>query len=176
MIKHQIVGYSNSGKTTVAAKLIRMLTKTGYSCATIKHHGDRTPLSKEPAGKDTAKHRQAGACGTLAASDSEMVLTLQHNRAFSLNDFINFYNVLSLDVLLIEGYKKEKYPKTILLRTENDLPLLKKAVNIKCVLCRDQSLVDLVSDNFTFPVFYMEDMEDYLKWFLKRVEKGDYDE
>ena len=61
-----IVGKSNSGKTTLIEKLIAELTRRGWRVATIKHNRHGFEIDHE--GKDSWRHKQAGAVATVVAS------------------------------------------------------------------------------------------------------------
>lgn len=174
MIIHQIVGFSNSGKTTIMIKLIELLTHHCLKVATIKHHGDDSPLAKEAERKDSVKHRDAGAMGTLVASDSEFNLIAHHNYSLSLDDYIRMYEAISLDVVLIEGFKKEQYPKTVVIRSKKDEQVLLYAKGIKAVISWERDLMDNMKDKYPFPLFHIDELEAYSKWFLEEIDKGEH--
>ncbi|MEK6682466.1 MAG: molybdopterin-guanine dinucleotide biosynthesis protein B, partial [Nitrospirota bacterium] len=67
-----IVGRSNSGKTTLIEKIIPLLTKKGYRIATVKHCSHGFEMDKE--GKDTWKHKKAGAKTIVAVSENRLAL------------------------------------------------------------------------------------------------------
>src|SRR5689334_20561515 len=68
------VGASNSGKTTFLEKLIAELTRRGYRVGTVKHDAHGFEMDRE--GKDTWRHRQAGAA-TIAISSPAQVATIR---------------------------------------------------------------------------------------------------
>lgn len=57
----QIVGFQNSGKTTLSEKLIFRASKAGLKAASIKHHGHGGPPDNELSSKDSIRHHEAGA-------------------------------------------------------------------------------------------------------------------
>ena len=59
MVIIQVVGYKNSGKTTLVSELVRTLTSEGYRVGTLKH--DAHDFEPDIPGKDTWQHRKAGA-------------------------------------------------------------------------------------------------------------------
>ena len=69
----QVVGYQNSGKTTITAKLIETLGESGFKTVTIKHHGHggRPDTAKQ---KDTEKHLDAGALASIIEGDGRLIL------------------------------------------------------------------------------------------------------
>ncbi|WP_042471409.1 molybdopterin-guanine dinucleotide biosynthesis protein B [Bacillus ndiopicus] len=128
----QIVGYQNSGKTTLIEQLIAYATKEGLRVGTIKHHGHGgTPQIDNI--KDSARHEQAGAIMTAVEGAGTLRLSIQQER-WELADILAIYASFPLDLLLIEGYKNEHYPKVVLLRTAEDNVLLQQVSNIICVL------------------------------------------
>ncbi len=104
-------GHSNSGKTTLLEAVIPRLEDEGMKVATIKqtHHD----VTADAEGKDTWRHRQAGADPVSLSSDVETALFL--GRKLSLEDTVKLINSVSVvDVILIEGWKKEAIPKVFL--------------------------------------------------------------
>lgn len=106
-----IVGYKKSGKTTLLLKLAEELTGRGYQVAAIKHISEDIDI----ANSDTAKYKDY-LSQVAAITTKESVLFLRNNR--SLEEIIKF---LDVDIILIEGFKKEKtFPKIICLRKETE--------------------------------------------------------
>jgi molybdopterin-guanine dinucleotide biosynthesis adapter protein len=125
----QVVGYQNSGKTTYVEKVIKQATKLGLRVATVKHHGHGgTPYMNEN-GKDSDRHRLAGALATSVEGDGVLQLYSKQNE-WKLVDILKIYQQLRLDLVIVEGYKKENYPKVVLLRSEEDLELVDQLTNI----------------------------------------------
>ncbi len=114
----QIVGYKNTGKTTLVCKLVERFKADGRIVATIKH--DAHDFEMDRPGTDTWQHQQAGADMTAIASPhrtawlSRSPLTLEAMIA----------RMDSAEIILIEGYKQALYPKLVLLKQPEDLPLL----------------------------------------------------
>ncbi|SFA52564.1 molybdopterin-guanine dinucleotide biosynthesis protein B [Anoxybacillus pushchinoensis] len=121
MIILQVVGYQNSGKTTLIEKVIQRLCEIGYRVGTLKHHGHegKVTLPKE---KDTTRHAQAGAA--ICAVEGDGIFFLHAKGNWTLNELISLYKTFPLDVLLIEGFKHASYPKIVCLRSREDEPLL----------------------------------------------------
>jgi molybdopterin-guanine dinucleotide biosynthesis adapter protein len=129
-----VVGYSGSGKTTLLEKLISELTQRGYAVGTIKHdvHG----FEMDKPGKDTWRHKKAGASATIISSPFQigMVRDVEHDhRPEELMALLP-----DMDIILTEGYKKENLPKLEVFRSEvHKAPLFKG----------DKSLLALISDD-----------------------------
>ncbi|OCG35183.1 molybdopterin-guanine dinucleotide biosynthesis protein B [Gilliamella sp. Gris1-4] len=105
-----ICGYSNSGKTTLLAKVIPLLVEQGFKVATLKHaHHD---VEFDIPGKDSYKLRKAGALQTIVACDNRYALICETaNKPADLQALINQFS--DVDVILVEGFKDEQIPKII---------------------------------------------------------------
>ncbi len=124
----QIVGYKNSGKTTLVSDLIRRFTRAGYRVGSLKHHGH----GGKPdviAHKDSDLHQQAGSVVSGVEGDGQFLLSMNQSH-WSLRELIERYEGFDLDILLIEGYKYASYPKIVLVRNEADLSLLDELESI----------------------------------------------
>jgi len=125
MVKLAIVGARNSGKTTVIEGLIGYLTGRGYRVASIKHtsHNHRfdTP------GKDSHRHRAAGAGMTVAKSSEEVAI-------FARPELLDISLIQDLtgeqfDIWLIEGDRTADHPKVVITRNLDKFDVT-KPVNI----------------------------------------------
>lgn len=150
----QVVGYQNSGKTTLSLKLIQHLAAVGIKVATIKHHGHGgKPDVKES--KDSGRNIAAGAAVTVVEGEGRLLIQAEQEH-WSLKDEIEMLNFFKPDVILIEGHKNEKYPKAVILRNEGDLELLVKLPNIRVVFYRDKGLAKQLND-LSVPAFDLND-------------------
>ena len=103
-----ICGYHNSGKTTLIEKLIRRLRNEGYKIATIKNIPKKFSIDTE--GKDTWKHRHAGASVVVASSPDETAFIFK--RGMELKEIAGILNkIVHPDLILVEGRKMERIPK-----------------------------------------------------------------
>ncbi|WP_413372102.1 molybdopterin-guanine dinucleotide biosynthesis protein B [Paenibacillus taichungensis] len=115
----QIVGYKNTGKSTLIAALTRYLTSAGRRVAVIKHDGhDHFEMDHE--GTDSYSFAQAGADAVVVMSDKRTALI--ERQATPLEDMINYLS--AYDWILIEGYKQAPYPKLVMVREVKDLSLI----------------------------------------------------
>lgn len=113
-----IAGFSDTGKTTLIEALIRDFRARGLSVATIKHA--HHPVA-EPCGKDTARHRAAGAFGSLAVTQGRMQLSLDAEEPGSPAALARRF-FPEADLVLVEGFKTGAHPKAYLLRDGEDAP------------------------------------------------------
>ncbi|PAE39367.1 molybdopterin-guanine dinucleotide biosynthesis protein B [Bacillus sp. 7884-1] len=149
----QVVGYQNSGKTTFILKLIELLKNEGIKSVTIKHHGHGGRPDVIPQ-KDSSRHLKAGALAALVEGDGRLVLQVDES-FLTLDEQIRFMDFFQPDIILIEGHKKQAYPKLLILRNENDLSLITYVTNIKAVLVWNQALIEVVREHLAVPVFYI---------------------
>ena len=155
-----IVGRSNTGKTTLIEKLIPELIRRGYRVATIKHNIHGFEIDHE--GKDSWRHKMAGAQVTVIASPLRVAVVEDVNRDYALAELRDRY-IRDVDIVLSEGYKKNPHPKIEVFRSElKHDPLCTKEDNLVAIVsdqpvergvpCLDinnvQGIVDLIEDTF----------------------------
>lgn len=151
----QFVGYKNSGKTTLVMNLIEFLTKEDFRVATLKHHGHGgVPLGF--AETDSEKHRSAGAI--LSGVEGDGVLQLS-STSWSLEKMMSIYEMMDLDILLLEGFKKADFEKVILLRDEEDLELFITLNRVIAVVSPFQ-----IKRKLPIPIFYFSEIDAFYGW------------
>ncbi len=129
----QIVGLSNSGKTTLILDMIKIFAKQNLSVATIKSARDHTSV---PSGKDSDIFLTQGAISsTISFSNVTQITTTKKT---SLSELIGDVQSLSEpDIILVEGFKREGYDKILVwsekLKENIDLFNL---TNLKIVYCQ----------------------------------------
>lgn len=118
-----VIGRSSSGKTTLIEKIVRELTARGYRVATIKHnlHG----FDIDHPGKDSWRHREAGARLTVLASPKKIALIRDVERDYSIDEIRDRY-VEDVDIVIVEGYKKNDFPKIEVFRSALGQDLLSR--------------------------------------------------
>lgn len=134
-----IAGTKNTGKTTLVTLIVTELTKRGYKVGTIKH----THHDLDIEGKDTWKHREAGA---------KLVVGSGESTSFIINDKMDLEKILikikclkELDYVIIEGFKFAHYPKLSTTKVKDEYTI--KTVNVFNLKEYDISpLVDLVEE------------------------------
>lgn len=104
----QIVGNSNSGKTTFIKNLIPELKKKG-NVAVIKHLGDHTYNIEE--GKDTTAFFDAGADMSVGIDSDKAVAAIRKN---TLDDVLGMLLDQGMDFAIIEGFKQRSFPKIVI--------------------------------------------------------------
>ncbi|QYR20710.1 molybdopterin-guanine dinucleotide biosynthesis protein B [Paenibacillus sp. sptzw28] len=116
----QVVGYKNSGKTTLITSLIQRFKRAGYTVGTVKH--DAHDFTMDTPGTDTWKHQAAGADITAISSSNRSAIL--RSRPESLHSLLE--QMGNADIVLVEGFKQEAYPKLILIREPADIKLLRE--------------------------------------------------
>ncbi len=116
--------FSGTGKTTLLAQIIPLLKQQGLQIALIKHSHHNFQIDQP--GKDSFRLREAGA--------SPVMLISSHRRAIitefasvqepKLDDQLKLFDQSELDLILVEGFKSEAFPKIELHRTIMNKPLL----------------------------------------------------
>lgn len=125
-----IVGKANSGKTTLLEALIPVLLKRGLKVGTIKHDVHGFQIDYE--GKDSYRHRLAGARTVVLSSPQAVAVMKQVAEEQTVAELVNQY-LADVDIVLTEGYKSEPWPKIEVLGP-NDKQLLTKE-NLLAVVC-----------------------------------------
>src|SRR5262244_3995930 len=117
-----LAGYSGSGKTTLLSKAIPRLISRGLTVSTMKHAHHEFDVDQP--GKDSYVHRAAGATEVLVASANRWALMHEHRGAPEPDSRALMQHMSEVDLLLIEGFKREPHDKLEIYRAENGKPLL----------------------------------------------------
>ena len=117
MLEMGVVGARNAGKTTLIEKLVPELIARGARVATIKHTNHDHTFDTE--GKDSCRHRRAGAGLTVAVSSAELALFAPPDKRYleSINELI----AACFDICLVEGDKRSDRAKLFITREMENL-------------------------------------------------------
>jgi molybdopterin-guanine dinucleotide biosynthesis protein B len=117
-----LAGWSGSGKTTLMVRLIPALKARGLSVSTVKHAHHRFDVDRP--GKDSYRHREAGATEVLVASGNRYALMheLRDEPQPPLTDLLE--KMSPVDLVLVEGFKREGHAKIEVHREANGKPPL----------------------------------------------------
>lgn len=124
----QIVGYKNSGKTTLICNLVEHLSKAGHRIAVIKHDGHGFEMDRP--NTDTFRFGEAGAVATAITSLKRTAIL--EEREASLSELVSHFS--GYDVILIEGFKSENYPKIVIVHEYEDTKLIGELSNVQLVV------------------------------------------
>jgi molybdopterin-guanine dinucleotide biosynthesis protein B len=117
-----LAGWSGAGKTTLLTRVIPELVAGGLKVSTIKHAHHAFDL--DTPGKDSWRHREAGASEVLVASSKRFALLheLRGEEEPTLGHLLT--RLSPVDLLIVEGFKFEAHPKIEVHRQANDKPFL----------------------------------------------------
>ena len=117
-----LAGWSGSGKTTLIKKVIPRLITRGVTVSTLKHahHG----FDLDQPGKDSFFHRAAGATEVVISSAKRFAILheLRGEPEWDLPDLVA--KMSPVDLVLVEGYKRDAFPKLEIHRAANGKPLI----------------------------------------------------
>jgi molybdopterin-guanine dinucleotide biosynthesis protein B len=117
-----LAGWSGSGKTTLITRLVPCLTGRGLRVSTLKHahHG----FDLDQPGKDSFMHREAGASEVVVSSARRFAILheLRGEDEWSLPALVK--KMSPVDLLLVEGFKRDAFPKLEIHRSGNGKPLI----------------------------------------------------
>jgi len=116
-----VVGKSDSGKTTLIEKIVPELARRGYRVATIKHDVHGFEIDRE--GKDSWRHRKAGAEAVVISSPGQIALIRNVERDLTLAELRERF-IDDVDIIITEGFKKDVQPKIEVFRRETHRELL----------------------------------------------------
>ncbi len=146
-----LAGWSGAGKTTLLGKVIPRLTARGLTVSTLKHAHHSFDVDQP--GKDSHSHRMAGATEVLVGSANRWALVHELRGAAepTLSDLLA--RLSPVDLVIVEGYKREPHPKLEVHRAANGQPLLQPD---------DPHIVAIASDQAvpaTVPVVALDDVD-----------------
>ncbi len=151
-----LAGWSGSGKTTLVVRLIPALCRRGITVSTVKHahHG----FEVDQPGKDSYEHRHAGAREVLVTSAERWALMGELRGAAEPTMAEMLARMSPVDLVLVEGFKREAHDKLEVYRARDRRP----------PLCRDDArIVAIASDapeapaltDVGLPCLHLDDVE-----------------
>jgi molybdopterin-guanine dinucleotide biosynthesis protein B len=147
-----LAGWSGAGKTTLLRRLLPALTARGLLVSTLKHAHHSFDIDQP--GKDSWEHRQAGATEVLVASAVRWALMheLRNETEPGLPALLG--RMRSVDLVLVEGFKRASHPKIEVYRMANAKPLLHPG---------DPSIIAVAADvalhGLAIPLLHLDDIE-----------------
>ncbi len=146
-----VVGWKNNGKTTLVVRLVEHLSRAGYRISTIKHAHHSIDLDRP--GKDTWRHREAGASEVLLATSRRYILMheLRNEAEPPLADLIA--RLTPVDLVIVEGFKGTHLPKIEVHRAERGTALIARSDPDVVAVASDVAFTDL-----NVPVIPLDDV------------------
>ena len=155
-----LAGWSGSGKTTLVTKVIPRLIARGVKVSTLKHahHG----FDLDQPGKDSFFHRAAGATEVIISSSKRFAILheLREEVEWDLPDLVA--KMSPVDLVLVEGYKRDPFPKLEIHRAANAKPLIHPEDPHVIAIAADIALPDV-----RIPVVDLDDIESIADLLLK---------
>jgi molybdopterin-guanine dinucleotide biosynthesis protein B len=155
-----LAGWSGSGKTTLITKLIPCLIARGTRVSTLKHahHG----FDLDTPGKDSFMHRAAGATEVIISSSKRWAILheLREEPEWDLGDLVG--KMSAVDLVLVEGFKRDAFPKLEIHRAANGKPLIHPEDPYVVAIASDIALPDA-----KVPVIDLNDIEAIADLLLK---------
>lgn len=153
-------GYSDSGKTFILEKLIGSLKTRGLRVAVIKHHGHEK-LHFDDEGKDSWRFSQAGADISIVSSVEKTAYVEQ--RSMKFQQLVGM--VHDVDVILVEGFKREPIPQIGIWRKVSGKGLPDKISRYLAVV------TDQKDETYDIPCFSFDEISLITDFIQKYVEK-----
>ena len=156
-----ITGWKNTGKTGLVERLVTELSFRGFTVSTIKHAHHSFDVDYQ--GRDSYRHREAGACEVLLSSGNRWALMHELRGAdeMSLADLLT--KLTPVDVVLVEGFKTEGHEKLECHRASTSTMVIGRA---------DDTIVAIASDielDVELPFFDLNDTKVIADFMLKRL-------
>ena len=157
-----LAGWSGSGKTTLITKILPVLIRRGLKVSTLKHahHG----FDLDQPGKDSFMHRAAGASEVIISSAKRWALLheLREEPEWDMPALVK--KIAPVDLVLVEGYKRESFPKIEIYRAANGKPLLHGEDKFIVAVASDKPLPDV-----KLPVIDLNDIDAVADALLKHA-------
>ena len=129
--------YSGTGKTTLIKSIVTILKELNYRVSVIKHAHHNFDIDKPE--KDSYEIRKSGAENMLISSQKRWALVHENinNDELNLSELINILDNKENDIILVEGFKAEKFPK---------IELYRKQVSKSFLYDNDESIIAIAHD------------------------------
>jgi molybdopterin-guanine dinucleotide biosynthesis protein B len=157
-----LAGWSGSGKTTLLAKVIPRIVARGLKVSTLKHAHHAFDVDQP--GKDSHTHRMAGATEVLVSSANRWALVHELRGDAELTLAALLDRLSRVDLVLVEGYKREPHPKLEVHRPSLGKPLIH---------LDDPGIVAVASDEplpaARVPVIDLDDVEGIAEFLMRHA-------
>lgn len=155
-----IIGWRNAGKTSLMEHLVADITGRGFSVSTVKHvHHD---VDLDQPGKDTFRHRRAGAREVVLAGANRFALLAEHRGPEPALRVI-LARLVPVDLVLIEGYKRDTHPKVEVWRAATGQPMIQPGDPTVRAVATDAALT------LSVPVLDLNDAATVADFILREV-------
>ena len=165
-------GYSGAGKTHLVERLIPALKMRGLRVSVVKHAHHKFDIDHP--GKDTWRHREAGAFEVVVASDRRMALM----REFEQPARMSVHHLLAelyagVDWVLVEGFKESNLLKVEIWRPEAGKPARYPEDDFVAAIATDAP--ERLPEPTLRPVLDLNDADAVAQWLVDNGDRFDYD-
>lgn len=162
MIVFGLAGWSGAGKTQLAESLIHHFTQMGYRIATVKHAHHK--FDADIPGKDSWRHRKAGAAQVLISSQHRSALFTEYTDSSEPELDALLSQLAPADIVLVEGFKSASIPKLEIWRPSVGKP----------ILYHDDPHIfgiasDAIIDACSIPQFHLDDIAHIARFLLEQL-------
>ena len=164
-------GFSGSGKTTLVEGVIQALKKRGQRVSVVKHAHHSFDI--DHAGKDTYRHRAAGAFEVVVASNKRLALVreFEHEGALNVHQLIaELYE--GVDWVLVEGFKHSDLLKIEVWRPSTDQRAMYEDDDFIVAIATDAP--EQISQGTLRPVFDLNDPDTLAQWLIDNPMRFEY--
>lgn len=158
-----VVGTSKVGKTTLIERLIPLFKEKGIEVAVIKHHPHDFEI--DIPGKDTHRLKTAGAKTTVISSPKKIAIVSDVKKEIMPKEIVSRF-IDNVDLVIVEGYKREKIPK---------IEVFRQRRGAKPVCENDESLIAFAADvlfESDKPVFQLDDVAGIAEFILSFINRS----
>lgn len=156
-----VTGWKNAGKTGLVERLVKEISDRGFSVSTVKHAHHSFDVDQP--GRDSYRHRLAGASEVMLASGNRWALMHELREAPEPELATLLARLSPVDLILIEGFKRESHPKIEAYRAETGHPLIAPSNVTVRALASDVPL------DIDRPVFDLNDTAAIASFILQEV-------
>jgi molybdopterin-guanine dinucleotide biosynthesis protein MobB len=156
-----VTGWKNTGKTTLTERLVAHMTAQGLRIATVKHAHHDTDIDHP--GRDSFRHRQAGAGQVIVASPARWALMTELRGAPEPPLATLLAHLDPCDLVLVEGYKTAPHPKVEAHRAASARGLLAPGNATIRAIASDTAL------DHPLPRFHLDDIPGIARFILAEV-------
>ena len=163
-------GYSGSGKTTLVEQLIVHLKRHGQRVSVVKHAHHAFDIDQE--GKDSWRHRRAGAFEVVIASDRRLAKIREFETRADPSVHELIAELDACDWVLVEGFKRAALPKIEIWRAATDMPAQYPLDPHIVAICTDSAA--RLPQPTSLPVLDLNDAPAVIAFLLGCGERFDY--
>jgi molybdopterin-guanine dinucleotide biosynthesis protein B len=168
-------GFSGAGKTTLVEQLIPALKRKGQRVSVVKHAHHKFDIDHP--GKDTYRHREAGAFEVVVASDKRLALI----REFEQPTQLDVHDLIAeldgcVDWVLVEGFKHSDLLKIEVWRepAEGEAPRPARYAEDRFIVGIATDTPGRLPQRTELPIFDLDDIDGICTWLLLHADRFDY--